>query len=91
MLTAMAMGFPSAMTTGRKPTWRTLRSNCKCGGSHLVQLRIPLLFILRDPFEKADETSNTYHARMIDHADVSDFRWQSHDLPYGIQSFQSIE
>jgi len=34
-----------------------------------VELRIPKFFNLRrDPFERADENSNTYYDWMIDHA-----------------------
>ena len=34
-----------------------------------VELRVPKIFNLRtDPFERADQTSNTYYDWMIDHA-----------------------
>jgi hypothetical protein len=40
-----------------------------CWAEPFVPLRIPKFFHLRrDPFERADENSNTYYDWMIDHA-----------------------
>ena len=40
-----------------------------CWAEPFVSLRVPKIFHLRrDPFERADENSNTYYDWMIDHA-----------------------
>ena len=47
------------------------RSDCDVWREPFVHLRLPLLFNLRrDPFEKSQHNSNTYHDWMIDRAFV---------------------
>ena len=67
--TMTASSSRCASTTGSSCSWSSAPDSWPVWAEPFVELRVPKIFNLRrDPFERADENSNTYWDWLLDHA-----------------------